>query len=467
MIKYIFLSICAAFFIPAAAIKIDIQPGQLADKIGDSAGASELVITGRADARDLATLRTLPSGIKSLDLSGLSITALSGNKAVHLGKSIFSAGNLPAYILFKAPYSAITLPADLKVIEAGALAASDIEEIIIPEGVTSIGEYAFYGCHKLRSVALPSSLLNIGRGAFGDCPQLNYINLEATRVTILPEECFAGDIALRSFEAPGLRSVETRALAGTSIETLELPAVESLAPFALADMPSLVKLSVGNNARFSEGTLMNCKSLISLSGAPENVPDLFAANCYQLLPDGMLSTASSLGKYSLANISSSNIVFGPEISSIDENAFKGTLNLKHINAIALKDNVPSVEESSFSGINPSEVDLKVADGAESAWQSHPVWSLFNITSDALTAVENLPDETLASQISVRIDGNTMVIEAPSAIIAGAIYDSAGSLLFNIPAGSQSANVDISNLPHGVAIVSVKTADDFKGIKVIL
>ena len=39
---------------------------------------------------------------------------------------------------------------------------------IIPEGVTSIGNYCFDGCSSLTSIELPSSLISIGEHAFSE-----------------------------------------------------------------------------------------------------------------------------------------------------------------------------------------------------------------------------------------------------------------------------------------------------------
>lgn len=52
-----------------------------------------------------------------------------------------------------------------------------INEIRIPEGVTSIGKSAFKNCKELRKVYLPSTLQTIGAGAFEGCSSLTRIKI--------------------------------------------------------------------------------------------------------------------------------------------------------------------------------------------------------------------------------------------------------------------------------------------------
>ena len=44
-----------------------------------------------------------------------------------------------------------------------------VNKVVIQEGVTSIGEYAFNGCSSLTSIEIPESVTSIGNGAFEWC----------------------------------------------------------------------------------------------------------------------------------------------------------------------------------------------------------------------------------------------------------------------------------------------------------
>ena len=49
-----------------------------------------------------------------------------------------------------------------------------VTELVIPDGVTSIGSYAFRYCSSLTSVEIPDSVTSIGNGAFYNCSSLTF-----------------------------------------------------------------------------------------------------------------------------------------------------------------------------------------------------------------------------------------------------------------------------------------------------
>ena len=78
--------------------------------------------------------------------------------------------------------SGMTLPAELdgyKVTSIGekAFASKKLSSIIIPEGITSIGDGAFFSCASLTSVTIPDSVVHVGANPFADCSSLNSIRV--------------------------------------------------------------------------------------------------------------------------------------------------------------------------------------------------------------------------------------------------------------------------------------------------
>lgn len=62
---------------------------------------------------------------------------------------------------------------------------SSIKQIIIPEGVTSVGFMAFDSCKKLKQIEFPSSLIDIGRFAFSDCNSLRYVTCSKNNIDLI------------------------------------------------------------------------------------------------------------------------------------------------------------------------------------------------------------------------------------------------------------------------------------------
>ena len=62
---------------------------------------------------------------------------------------------------------------------------SDVKQVIIGDGVTTIGGSAFSYCSSLTSLTIPNSITDIGSSAFSGCKNVKQITVEA----VTPPEC--------------------------------------------------------------------------------------------------------------------------------------------------------------------------------------------------------------------------------------------------------------------------------------
>ena len=63
------------------------------------------------------------------------------------------------------------------------------ENLIIPEGIREIGDYAFNWCYNLKSLILPSTVERIGKFAFSKCSKLEELTIPES-VRFIGESAF-------------------------------------------------------------------------------------------------------------------------------------------------------------------------------------------------------------------------------------------------------------------------------------
>ena len=140
---------------------------------------------------------------------------------------------------------------------------SDIEYLVVEEGVTSIGGTAFKDCENLRSVSLPESVDYIGDAAFMNCSNLTDINLPVNLQSV-QGFTFSHCQSLTKFTAPeGLESIEEDAFERcTALKYLDLGNVENIDQSAFAGCTSLKVLTIPDSITCIENAVFSeCSSL--------------------------------------------------------------------------------------------------------------------------------------------------------------------------------------------------------------
>ena len=91
---------------------------------------------------------------------------------------------------------------------------TSVSSITIPNGVTTIGSYAFKDCLALTNVSMPNSVASIGANSFANCPALTNITIPNS-VTKIEEKAFYCCTNLSTvIIGSGLTSIESDALGG-------------------------------------------------------------------------------------------------------------------------------------------------------------------------------------------------------------------------------------------------------------
>lgn len=85
-----------------------------------------------------------------------------------------------------------------------------VHKVKIGNGVTEIGNYAFYYCNALKSVAIPDSVTSIGKRAFYACYSLASVTIPDS-VTSIGENAFSNCNALASVTVQGNASIGDKA----------------------------------------------------------------------------------------------------------------------------------------------------------------------------------------------------------------------------------------------------------------
>ena len=167
-------------------------------------------------------------------------------------------------------------------------------DVVIPEGVTEIGEDAFLGCSSLESVSIPEGVREIGEDAFAFCKSLKSVTIPEG-VKKIGRDAFRGCGSLKTISTPG--------------------SVAEIGASAFRDCSSLEAVSIPEGVtEIGEGAFDGCESLKSVS-LPGSVAEIgegaFEPDTVLVSPH--LSTNAAKGKrISKASIAAGRVIYALE-----------------------------------------------------------------------------------------------------------------------------------------------------------
>ena len=236
----------------------------------------------------------------------------------------------------------------------------EITDLVIPNGVTSIEDYAFNQCSGLTSVTIPNSVTSIGYGAFSGCSGLTSVTIPNS-VTSIGEYAFSGCSGLTSIEIPNsVTSIENLAFGNCSgLTSITIPnSVTNIGNDAFGGCSGLTKVTLNSNAIASKSYSYRSK-LVDIFGVQvkvyvlgDNVTSIgnYAfGNCSALTSITIPNSVTSIGGRAFDCCTGLTSVTIPNsVTSIGSYAFQGCSGLT---SITIPNNVTSIGSGAFDGVD--------------------------------------------------------------------------------------------------------------------
>ena len=149
--------------------------------------------------------------------------------------------------------------------------------VVIPDGVTTIGEAAFEWCNWLESVEIPESVTVVGDSAFFWCMSLESVEIPES-VTVIGDSAFSRCESLTSIEIPrGVTTIGDSAFSTcTSLMSVEIPeGVTAIESRAFDGCESLASIEIPRGVtKIGECAFWGCTGLVSRVVIPDSVTNI-------------------------------------------------------------------------------------------------------------------------------------------------------------------------------------------------
>ncbi len=122
-------------------------------------------------------------------------------------------------------------------------------DIIIPNSITTIGEYAFVNCSSLTNVTIPNRVTSIGNSAFYYCENLASVNIPDS-VNTIGQSAFEGCQKLKKVEIPdSVRSIGSSAFrACHDLKSIIIPdSVTNISSYTFEHCTNLMNIVIPNS----------------------------------------------------------------------------------------------------------------------------------------------------------------------------------------------------------------------------
>lgn len=265
---------------------------------------------------------------------------------------------------------------------------SRIKKVNISEGVTGIGEEAFYDCSSLTSVTIPNSVTYIGKAAFSHCGKLIHINIPSG-IKSIEGYTFQYCNSLVNIHIPNqITSIGKRGFYGcSSLSTINIPSsikkideeafhgCANLSAVHISDLKDWCNILFGiggsNPLIYAHNLYLNNKKItnleipesvstirfasflgcsmhsVTIPNSVTNIEDYAFQHCSNLTSVTIPNSVTNIGMFAFANCKSlSSIIIPDGITRITRGMFAVCTGLT---SVSIPNSVATIESYAFSG----------------------------------------------------------------------------------------------------------------------
>lgn len=265
--------------------------------------------------------------------------------------------NIPNYAFYNSPNATNNLVFPEGLLNIGQYAFYDggfTGALVVPGMTESVGQYAFYGCGDITSLTIGEGVTSIGGKAFWDCPQLQTVNFNAVNCT-----------AMNTNGAYSVFNEGSSNGGETPITTLTIGNnVTNIPDYAFYNSPNATNTLPLPNGLLNIGTyaFYNCSGMTGALAIPNTVTNVGQYAFYHCSGfDGSLTLSNSLSTinpYTFCGCTGfiETLSIPNSVLTIAEHAFEDCSSFT--GSLVIHDALTSIGEAAFKGCsNIAELTL--------------------------------------------------------------------------------------------------------------